>query len=61
MQTLINLDVQCNSITDEGAQHLANILQHNTVGLIVYSSILYATVPFNTDTHHTESCRQQNR
>jgi len=31
MQTLTALDISWNHIGDEGAQHLANALQHNKV------------------------------
>ncbi len=55
MQTLITLNLEFNQITDEGAQHLANALYQNRVRLVLYSSISYASLSFNTDTYYIES------
>jgi hypothetical protein len=46
MTTLI---LRENDISDEGAQHLANALQQNKVRQVLYSSITYIILLFDTD------------
>ncbi|CAM4768322.1 unnamed protein product [Rotaria magnacalcarata] len=41
LTTLTILDLRYNQIGDRGAQHLANALQHNTVIIILYSTISF--------------------
>jgi hypothetical protein len=60
-QTLTTLDLSSNQIGAVGAQHLADALQHNTVTLILSSSISYTHLHFFTDTHHTKAVQQSNR
>jgi hypothetical protein len=55
------LHLQHNNIGDEGAQHLAQALQKNTVRQIVFLSTAYRPLSFNIDTHHAQPCGQQYR
>jgi nucleoside-diphosphate-sugar epimerase len=50
-----------NNICDEGAQHLAQALQNNTVRQFVFLSTVYPPLSFNIDTHHARSCDEQYR
>jgi hypothetical protein len=61
IQTLTTLDLQRNNIGAEGAQHLAQALQNNTVRDVFFVSTTYSTLSFNTDTHHAQSLLQQYR
>jgi hypothetical protein len=47
-QTLTTLDLYWNEIGDEGAQHLVDALQNNTVILFVFSSLSYHRLHFST-------------
>ncbi len=42
IQTLITLNLQYNNIGDEGAQHLAQALQNNTVRQVLFRSTVHA-------------------
>jgi hypothetical protein len=44
MQKLTTLNLEKNKMDNKGVQHLANILQHNKVRLVLFSPILYASV-----------------
>jgi hypothetical protein len=61
IQTLTTLNLDCNNIDAEGAQHLAQALQTNAVREVLSSSVIYRLLWFNTDTHHTESWQEQYR
>jgi hypothetical protein len=52
------LTLETNKIFDDGAQHLAEALQYNTVRLVLDSPVLYTPVSFNTDTYNTESHKE---
>jgi hypothetical protein len=55
MQTLSTLNLIDNGIGYKGTEHLANLLHHNTVRLVYYLYIPWASVSFNADTHDIES------
>jgi hypothetical protein len=61
MQALTTLDLAYNQIGTEGAQHLAQALQKNTVKDVFFFSITYSSLSFNTDTHHAQPCTEPNR
>ncbi len=61
LQTLTTLNLRSNDIDAEGAQHLAQALQNNTVRDVFFFSTTYSPLSFITDTHHAQSCIQQNR
>ncbi len=50
-----------NYIGDEGAHHLSNALQINTVSHILTASILFLRSSFTVDTHNRESFGQKYR
>jgi hypothetical protein len=53
------LDLTYNKIGREGAEHLADALEHNTVRLILNSSILYTSMSFDIDAHVIKYCEQR--
>jgi hypothetical protein len=61
IKTLTTLNLRHNQIGDVGAQHLVNALEHNTVRLVLYSSVLKISASFNSDTHFVESQKKQDR
>jgi hypothetical protein len=61
IQTLTTLYLTWNEIGDEGAYHLSNALQQNSVRLVLYSSVSCVSVPFDTGTCHIESWKQYYR
>src|SRR3984957_16149109 len=60
-QTLTTLNLECNQIEDQGAQHLANALHNNTVNHFLYSSFSLPSALFHTDTHDTQPSTQSDR
>jgi hypothetical protein len=61
MQTLTTLDLYNNNIGAEGAQHLAQALQNNTVRQDLFRSTIYSPWYFNADTYHPQSWGEQDR
>jgi hypothetical protein len=61
IQTLTTLNLNSNNIGDEGARHMAQALQSNTVSEVLSTSVTYPLLCFDTDTHHAESLREQCR
>jgi hypothetical protein len=54
MQKLTTLDLGHNQIGDQGAQHLAQALQNNTVRQVLFLTTAYSPLSFNTDTHQAQ-------
>ncbi len=52
------LNLANNDIGDEGAQHLGNALESNTVSLTVLSSMKYINLLYHLVTQDAESCLQ---
>jgi lysophospholipase L1-like esterase len=55
IQTLTTLNLGCNDIEGEGAQHIAQALQNNTVRDVFFFSTTHSSLSFITDTHHARS------
>jgi Ran GTPase-activating protein (RanGAP) involved in mRNA processing and transport len=55
VQTLTTLNLHGNKIGAEGAQHLAQALQNNTVRQVLFRSAVYSLLYFDTDAHHARS------
>ncbi len=49
------LNLGWNGIGQDGAEHLANAIQHNTVQQLLRSYMQCVSVSINTDTHHAKS------
>jgi hypothetical protein len=54
MQALMTLDLACNQIGAEGAQHLAQALQNNTVRDVFFFPTTCSLLSFNTGTDHAQ-------
>jgi Ran GTPase-activating protein (RanGAP) involved in mRNA processing and transport len=50
MKTLSSLDLSQNEIGEKGAQHLAQVLQNNTVRKVFLSCTTYLSLCFDVDT-----------
>jgi Ran GTPase-activating protein (RanGAP) involved in mRNA processing and transport len=59
VQTLTTLDLSGSHIGDEGAQHLAQALQNNTVRDVSFFSTKVSLISFITNTHHAQSLVEQ--
>ncbi len=55
IQTLTKLNLEYNQIGVDGARHLAQALQNNTVRDLLFFSTAHSPLSFNTDTHHAQS------
>jgi hypothetical protein len=51
----MTLDLRSNNIGAEGAQHLAQALQNNTVRDVFFFSTTHSPLSFEADTHHAQS------
>jgi len=49
------LDLSYNGISNEGAQHLGQALQKNTVELFFFFSDMYLLLYFNAEAYYVES------
>ncbi len=61
VQTLTTLNLAWNDIHDEGAEHLAQVLQNNTVKQVLFGLTVYSPFCINTDTHHAQTWVERNR